>query len=132
MQEKRQIVDAVHSQIYFNSVNDQLLGRKFCYEYLVDACHHCCYTLVGWVLCSARYRLADTYTARDRRNLSSRLAVDRQKAVEISHSLFFVPNQRVLATRSDYAIPKNVHSRRIIVSPFGIAPVEGALAESRI
>ena len=57
---------------------------------MVDACYHYCATLVGWVLCFARRRLVDTYTARDCRNLSSHLAVDRQKAVEINYTLFFL------------------------------------------
>jgi hypothetical protein len=35
-------------------------------------------------------RLIDTYTARDCSNLSARLAVYRQKAVEIIHNLLFL------------------------------------------
>ena len=64
-------------------------GVCYEYEYIVDDCYYCCDTLGGWVLCFTRHKLVDTYTARDRRNLSSRLAVDRQKAVEINSTLFF-------------------------------------------
>ena len=56
---------------------------------MVDDCDYYCDTLGGWVLCFARRRLVDTYTARDCRDLSGRLAVDRQKTVEITYTLFF-------------------------------------------
>ena len=56
---------------------------------MVDNRHYYCDTLGGWVLCFARRRRVDTFTARDCRNLSSHLAVDWQKAVEINYTLFF-------------------------------------------
>jgi hypothetical protein len=49
--------------------------------------------LGGWILCFARRRLTNTYTARDCRNLSSRLAVDRQKTMEITLLSFFIPDK---------------------------------------
>jgi hypothetical protein len=55
---------------------------------MVGDCHYYCGTLGGWVLCFARRRRINTYTARDCRNLSTRLAVYRQKAVEINYTLF--------------------------------------------
>ena len=63
--------------------------REFGNEYVVDDCYYCCSTLVAWVLCFARRRLADTYTACDCRNLGNRLAVDWQEAVEMNYTLFF-------------------------------------------
>jgi hypothetical protein len=42
------------------------------------------------VLRFAGHWLVDTYTARDRRNLGSCLAIDRQKAMEITTLSFFV------------------------------------------
>ena len=50
---------------------------------MVDFSSCYCDTLVGWVLCFARRRRIDPHTARDRRSLGARLAVHRQKAVEI-------------------------------------------------
>jgi hypothetical protein len=64
-----------------------------CYEYLVDDCYYYCVALGGWLLCFARRRLVDTHTARDRRNLSGRLAVDRQETVEITLLSFFIPDK---------------------------------------
>jgi hypothetical protein len=62
-------------------------------EYLVDDCY--CYrvALGGWVLCFARRRRVDTYTARDCRDLSGRLAVDRQETLEITLLSFFIPDK---------------------------------------
>jgi hypothetical protein len=60
---------------------------------VVDDCHYYCDTLGGWILCFARRRLTNTYTARDCRNLSSRLAVDRQKTMEITLLSFFIPDK---------------------------------------
>ena len=48
-------------------------------------------TLVSWVLCSARHRYVDTSPTRDCRNLCSRLAINWQKAMEITNpNLFFL------------------------------------------
>lgn len=57
---------------------------------MVDNRRYHCYTLVSWVLCFSRRRRADTYSARDCRNLYSDLAIDWQKVVEITRILFFV------------------------------------------
>jgi hypothetical protein len=46
-------------------------------------------TLVGFFALPGGRRI-DTYAARDCRNLSNRLAVDWQKTMEITPSLFFV------------------------------------------
>jgi hypothetical protein len=63
--------------------------NEYGYEYFVGDCYYYCVTLGGWVLCFARRKRGDTFTARDCRNLNSRLAVDRQKTVEIT-SLYFL------------------------------------------
>jgi hypothetical protein len=79
---------------------DQLsISGGVCCEYMVDDCYHHYIALVGWVLCFAWRRRIDTYPACHCRSLSSHLAVDRQEAVEINHSLLFLssfsPNYRV-------------------------------------
>jgi len=61
-----------------------------CYEYVVDDCHCCCVTVGGRVLCFARRRFVDTYTACDCSYLGSRLVVDWQKTVEIVYTLLFL------------------------------------------
>ena len=80
--------DQLH--MYLRPVVEDLVGGVcYEYEYIVDNCCYYCDTLGGWVLCFARRRRIDTYTARDCRNLCSRLAVDWQKTVEINHISLF-------------------------------------------
>jgi hypothetical protein len=56
---------------------------------MVDDRHYYFDTLVSWFLCFARCGCIDTYTAGDCSNLSNRLAVDRQKTVEITNLSFY-------------------------------------------
>ncbi len=52
-------------------------------------CSYSCGSLVGWFFCFARRWVIDTYTASASCNLDSSLAVDWQKALEITSFLFF-------------------------------------------
>ena len=79
--------DQLH--MYLRPVVETLI-EGVCYEHMVNDCHYYFDTLVSWVLCFARRRCIDTYTTRDCRNLCSRLAINWQKTVEITTSLFFV------------------------------------------